>query len=594
MAQVTQEKLDMSARIRIFLSIIGLISLLAACAPAPAVNPVTEPHSTAVGVITPTAQAALAPRPISVSLAAMFEIPLEVSSCRPLRKYRWVHWADNYGWLVNETPGWYGVICEQGHVIELQLYYNQLNGSLPPEMGKLTHLKSFYLDDNQLRGPVPAEIGNLAGLQTVRFGRNQFSSLPAELADLKNLVFLELWGNQLSGKIPSWLGNISHLQMLNLHSNQFSGEIPPELGSLAFLHDLNLSHNQLSGSIPAALGDLKNLNQLDLSFNQLSGSIPSELEQLTNLYLLDLSYNQLTGAVPAGIAQGPMSEGRLWGNLFDGILLASQEPITTVDAQGVHLEFNSHLFKSVWPEIVPAFPPSVGGWLGNQAGACRFTFAYPEASDELKPLERRFWSPRILIFPAQEYSTMSEFAQEEIAGLQTLLATRPSAPENEMPLLPLINAAQIFHTQLEYLDFQNGMGVRFITHYSQDIGPIMNHNIFYTFQGLTDDGEYYVAVYFPISAAGLNNEPPVGDWQTFNERYQDYLKETVSHLDALSANDFEPDLEILDAVINHSQRLHILCFAANNWANKSLIRFLLSTQLDSANQSDQDQDQPNN
>ena len=144
---------------------------------------------------------------------------------------------------------------------------------------------------------------------------------------------------------------------------------------------------------------------------------------------------------------------------------------------------------------------------------------------------------------------MNEFAREEIAGLQALLTTRPAAPDNEIPLLPLINAAQVFHTQVKYLDFQNGKGVRFITHYSQDMRPIMNENIFYTFQGLTHDGKYYVAVNVPISAAGLSNDSPTEDWQTFNERYQDYLRETVSRLDALSSNDFEPNLEVLDAVV---------------------------------------------
>jgi hypothetical protein len=246
-----------------------------------------------------------------------------------------------------------------------------------------------------------------------------------------------------------------------------------------------------------------------------------------------------------------MSERRLWGNRFNGVILASQEPITTVDAQGVHLEFNSDLFKSVWPEIVPAFPPSVGGpgWEARPQHTS-FTFAYPEGSNQFQTAGvEAFGPPRILIFSTQEYGTMNEFAQEEIAGLQTLLATHPSAPQNEIPLLPLINAAQIFHTQLEYLNFRNGTGVRFITHYSQDMGPIMNENIFYTFQGLTDDGKYYVAVTFPISAAGLSNDPPTEDWQTFNERYQDYLKETVSHLDALSASDFEPTLEEFDVVI---------------------------------------------
>jgi hypothetical protein len=553
-AQVMKEKIDMSARIRIFLSVIGLISILAACGPAPAVNTSPPPATLEAEIASTPTNTTGTEMNVSFDCSNVQEIPLE--ECQALvaiyESTDGDHWIENSGWLVNETPcTWYSVLCEQGHVIELQLYYNQLHGSLPPGIGNFTHLKSLYLDDNQLSGPIPAEIGNLTELQIARLGRNKFTSIPAEFADLKGLVYLELWGNQLSGVIPRELSNLSHLQQLNLSFNQFTGNIPPELGNLVFLHELNLSHNQLSGSIPAVLGELKSLNQLDLSFNQLSGSIPSELGQLANLYWLDLSYNQLTGPVLVDFAQEPMSERRLWGNLLDGTVLASTEKITTVDSQGVHIDFNSDLFKSVWPEIVPAFPPSVGGpgWEAKPEHT-RFTFAYPEGSNQLKVAAARvFGPPHILILPAETYGDMNEFAQEEIAGLQTLLATRPPAPEDEIPLLPLINAAQIFHTQLEYLDFQNGTGVRFITHYSQDTGPITNENTFYTFQGLTDDGKYYVAAYFPISTAGLSNVPPMEDWQAFNERYSDYLKETVSQLDTLSSADFEPNLEMLDAVI---------------------------------------------
>ena len=144
---------------------------------------------------------------------------------------------------------------------------------------------------------------------------------------------------------------------------------------------------------------------------------------------------------------------------------------------------------------------------------------------------------------------MSELARAEIETLQSLLETRPPAPENEIPLLPLINAAQVFHTQVKYLDFQNGRGVRFITQYSQDVAPVTNQNIFYSFQGLTQDGAYYVAAYFPIAADGLSDELEIEDWEAFNAGYQDYLSETVSHLDALSSHEFEPDLALPDSVI---------------------------------------------
>lgn len=462
------------------------------------------------------------------------------------------NWEDNSGWLVDQTPcSWYGVICQQGHVVELQLYYNQLTGFLPPEIGNLTNLKSLYLDRNQLSGPVPAEIGNLAKLEVARLGGNDFNSIPAEIANLKNLIFLELWGNQLSGEIPGELGNLSLLQQLKLSDNQFTGDIPPKLGNLTNLSHLDLSHNRLSGSIPATLGDLAVLNELDLSHNQLTGSIPNEFGNLTYLYWLDLSYNELTGLVPVALANAPIAELRLWGNLLDGTILASAEKITAVEYGGVHFEIHSALAESIWQEVVTAGPQSEGmpTW-DARPEHLRFTIAGPREQNTFEGMRVATASqPQILIYPTQEFRTMSELAKAEIEELQSLLETRPPAPENEIPLLPLINAAQVFHAQVKYLDFQNGSGVRFVTQYSQDMGPITNQNVFYTFQGLTQDGAYYVAAYFPITADGLSDEPIIEDWDAFAAGYQDYLAETINHLDALSAQEFEPDLDILDDVI---------------------------------------------
>jgi uncharacterized protein YlxW (UPF0749 family) len=81
------------------------------------------------------------------------------------------------------------------------------------------------------------------------------------------------------------------------------------------------------------------------------------------------------------------------------------------------------------------------------------------------------------------------------------------------------------------------------------MAPITNQNIFYTFQGLTRDGNHYIAAYFPITVKGLGDEPVVEDWDAFAAGYQDYLKESMDNLNALSPEEFEPDLEALDQVI---------------------------------------------
>jgi hypothetical protein len=304
----------------------------------------------------------------------------------------------------------------------------------------------------------------------------------------------------------------------------------------ASLDRLDLSHNQLSGSIPAALGNLHNLHWLDLSYNQLNGSIPVELDNMAVLYW----------AVPNGVAQATREDLRLWGNLLDGTVPASEGPVTAVEFQGVQFDFHSSLAESVWPEIGMPLPPSEGGaWVRPEH--IRFTFASQNKAGAFRvgrvgPVTY----PQIFIYPTQVFSTMSEIAKAEIEALQTLLEDHPPAPEKEIPLLPLINAAQVFHAQVGYLDFQNGSGVRFITHYSQEVvGRLTKDNIFYTFQGLTRDGKYYVAAFFPITASGLRDEMVDEPWETA----QAHLVEDIQYLDSLSAHEFEPDLDLLDAIV---------------------------------------------
>ncbi len=212
------------------------------------------------------------------------------------------YWRVNRGWLETNTPcsSWAGVECnDDGYVTDLFLPYNQLSGSIPPELGNLAKLEELRLKNNQLSGNIPPELDNLTNLKVLSLFSNQLNgSIPSELGKLAKLEELGLSGNQLRGNIPPELGKLAKLEELWLSGNQLSGNIPPELGNLAKLEGLWLSNNQLSGNIPAELDNLTNLKVLNLSLNQLSGSIPPELGNLTNLKVLNLSSNQLNGSIP--------------------------------------------------------------------------------------------------------------------------------------------------------------------------------------------------------------------------------------------------------------------------------------------------------
>ena len=143
------------------------------------------------------------------------------------------NWTNNTNWLSDAPIGqWHGVTTDaNGRVTALSLWGNQLSGSIPSELGRLTNLNVLELDINQLSGSIPPELGNLTNLTWLGLSNNQLSgSIPASLGRLANLTALSLWGNQLSGSIPSELGNLANLEYLYLGgSNQLTGCIPAGL-----------------------------------------------------------------------------------------------------------------------------------------------------------------------------------------------------------------------------------------------------------------------------------------------------------------------------------------------------------------------------
>ncbi len=185
----------------------------------------------------------------------------------------------------------------------LNLYNNQLSGSIPADLGNLTNLQQLWLYNNQLSGSIPAELGNLTKLYS-----------------------LALSNNQLSGSIPAELGNLSNLQGLLLSSNALSGIIPKELGNLSNLQTLDLSYNQLSGSIPAELGNLANLVHLYLHSNQFVGEIPSSVASLPNLTQFDFSNNLFIGIPAVTSVNLNVAEGNGLRTANNYLTFASLEP----------------------------------------------------------------------------------------------------------------------------------------------------------------------------------------------------------------------------------------------------------------------------
>ena len=207
------------------------------------------------------------------------------------------NWTHSDNWLTDALLSeWHGVYTnEDGRVTELDLNFNNLTGTLSPELVNLSELQALNLRANMgLTGTISPQLGSIANLRDLRLNDcNLTGEIPSELGNLTNLRFLFLQANQLKGQIPPELGDITNLQVLSLWHNQLSGEIPPELGSLSNLQELWLHDNVLTGEIPSELARLDNLELLYLKYNRLTGAIPPQFGNLTNLRELWLHNNGL-------------------------------------------------------------------------------------------------------------------------------------------------------------------------------------------------------------------------------------------------------------------------------------------------------------
>ena len=271
-------------------------------------------------------------------------------------------WTRSERWLGDDpVEEWYGVTADSlGHVTELDLDGNGLNGHLAAALGNLPRMTVLRISDNALDdrlplaltaldldtfhydgtdlceptdadfrrwlegiasrrgtevqcGPLterdvltalyestggPGWTKNDGWLSEAPLGRWQGVRVDAQ----GRVVGLSLWQNDLTGAIPAELGGLPNLRHLYLEQNDLSGAIPPELGGLSNLQTLHLGgiedENDLSGAIPPELGGLSNLSWLHLGGNDLSGAIPPELGGLSNLGSLYLHGNDLSGAIP--------------------------------------------------------------------------------------------------------------------------------------------------------------------------------------------------------------------------------------------------------------------------------------------------------
>lgn len=207
--------------------------------------------------------------------------------------------------------------------------------------------------------------------------------------------------------------------------------------------------------------------------------------------------------------------------------------------QGVSFSFDDSLADTVNAEIIAGEGDAASEFWSTPEHR-QFTFINWILVDA-------FHTPAIRIYPVAEFKAVNSIAGEGLDELMTAISTQ--ADEENLLIVDLFNAAQFIRSQVNYIQFQNGMGVRYISQYGQAASPIGWPNLFFTFQGFTDDGLYYISAILPVNHPSLPHPNNVTMDDAFFDNFMTYADDMNQQLNGENPETFVPSLILIDEII---------------------------------------------
>lgn len=172
------------------------------------------------------------------------------------------------------------------------------------------------------------------------------------------------------------------------------------------------------------------------------------------------------------------------------------------------------------------------------------------------PLQNKFHTPVIFVYPADDYAALSPGAADQIKRVALAVESGP-LQKDTFPSIPFFNAGPLFDANMQPVKFQSGVGVRELTQYAQYSAPINNRELFYHFEGLSSNYKYYIIAILPITAPVLQEDESLqaaipADGVPFpadGMPDQSYYASLTEKLNSLPPDSYTPSLNTLDLLI---------------------------------------------
>ena len=253
-------------------------------------------------------------------------------------------------------------------------------------------------------------------------------------------------------------------------------------------------------------------------------------------------------------AEAEVPEGESSAPEGDKEVAEGEEEVQRISPDSLQLELGGLADSYAWT-IREGYPPSPGpGGVGMPANIL-LTFDGEDADQVLSDNGRYMY-----IFPVEAYENLvGDAVTQQVDRLQALIDEaegRQENPEDPMPLLPPPMSFMGRWVQFLDLNTQVGPGVRYVSEAPNRQGPgaWTNLGTAYYYQGLSEDGRFYISLHWPVRTDSLPETPQdipedIMEQSTNQETAEQYWLETRAALDALATSEWEPDLSDLDEMI---------------------------------------------
>jgi hypothetical protein len=205
-----------------------------------------------------------------------------------------------------------------------------------------------------------------------------------------------------------------------------------------------------------------------------------------------------------------------------------------------------------WPAVNPSFGTFPEHWVITLNGYV---------------LSKTSKAPRIIIFRTDEAIGIYD---SQIKALRRLKDKGSLAKLPDQTVSRLTMVIVSFKAQISQVSSSSNIGVRHLTQvFYMDVCPITNEEIFYYYNGLSSDGNYFIFAELPVHASFLQTSPnsrlvpaggiPFPEGCTAEQLGQQscdageakqYLQDITDKINAGGPGDWRPSLSVLDELIS--------------------------------------------